>query len=114
MPLAQPRESTIAVIGDGLGSALVQSTAIYLGFAPEQVTVYGPADRPWTRYQHDATGLGQSLLRSASASQFLPADWPTFAELDAWSRRSPRPLLHALLHPGNPDVPGVMAQLSAV
>ena len=33
--------------------------------------------------------LGQTVLRSESESHFLPADWPTFAQLDAWARREP-------------------------
>jgi hypothetical protein len=114
MPLAQPRDSTIAVVGDGFGSALVYATAVYLGFRPEQLTVYGPADRPSATYQQYAFNLGQTVLRSESESHFLPADWPTFAQLDAWSRRSLAPLGRSFRRRYNPGVPDVMAELAAV
>ena len=41
MPAAPPQDSTIAVVGDGFGSLLVHATARYLGFAPEQIRIYG-------------------------------------------------------------------------
>ena len=86
MPLSAPRDSTIAVVGDGFGSLIVYSTAVYLGFRPEEITIYGPAKTPVETYQQFAYNLGQTVLRSESESHFLPADWPTFAELEAWSR----------------------------
>ena len=46
MTRAGPRDSTIAIVGDGFGSSLVYSTAVYLGFRPEQVTVLGPNASP--------------------------------------------------------------------
>ena len=73
------RDSTIAVVGDGFGSLIVYSTAIYLGFRPEEITIYGPSDNPVGTYQQFAYNLGQTVLRSESESHFLPADWPTFA-----------------------------------
>ena len=39
-------------------------------------------------YQQFAWNLGQTVLRSESESHFLPADWPTFAQMDA-SRAQP-------------------------
>ena len=36
MTLAGPRDSTIAIVGDGFGSSLVYSTAVYLGFRPSR------------------------------------------------------------------------------
>src|ERR671922_883673 len=114
MTLAQPRDSTIAVVGDGFGSALVYTTAVYLGFRPEQVTVYGPADRPFATYQQFAFNLGQTVLRSESESHFLPADWPTFAQLDAWARRSPAPLLRSVRRRYNPGVPDIMTEAATV
>ena len=89
MPATAPRDSTLAVVGDGFGSLIVQSTAIYLGFRPEDITIYGPNDNPVGTYQQYAYNLGQTVLRSESESHFLPADWPTFAQLDAWSHRNP-------------------------
>ena len=40
MTASAPRDSTLAVVGDGFGSLIVYSTAIYLGFKPEEITVY--------------------------------------------------------------------------
>ena len=37
MPASAPRDSTLAVVGDGFGSLIVYSTAIYLGFRPEEI-----------------------------------------------------------------------------
>src|SRR5262249_26880843 len=39
-----PQDSVIAVVGDGFGSLIVYSTAVYLGFAPEQLAVYGESE----------------------------------------------------------------------
>jgi hypothetical protein len=44
MTATAPRDSTIAVVGDGFGSLLVYSTALYLGFRPQDVTIFGPSD----------------------------------------------------------------------
>jgi hypothetical protein len=104
MTLVQPRDSTIGIVGDGFGSALVYTTAVYLGFRPEQITVFGPNDNPVATYQQFAYNLGQTILRSESESHFLPADWPTFAQLDAWARRSLAPLFRSVRRRYNPGV----------
>ena len=114
MPLRVPRDSTIAVVGNGFGSLLVYSTAIYVGFRPEQVTIYGTGDNPVGTYQQYAHNLGQTVLRSESESHFLPADWPTFAQLDAWSRRSVRPLFRSIRRKYNPGVPDILAEATIV
>ena len=54
------------------------------------------------------------MLRSESESHFLPADWPTFAQLDAWSRRSLAPLVRSTRRRYNPGVPDILSQASAV
>jgi hypothetical protein len=114
MTLAGPRDSTIAIVGDGFGSSLVYSTAVYLGFRPEQVTVFGPSASPVDTYQQFAFNLGQTVLRSESESHFLPADWPTFAQLDAWARRSPAPLLRSVRRRYNPGVGEILAEATTV
>jgi hypothetical protein len=114
MPLSSPRDSKIAVVGDGFGSLIVYATAVYLGFRPEEITIYGPSESPVKTYQQFAFNLGQTVLRSESESHFLPADWPTFAELEAWSRRSIRPLLRSARRRYNPGVPDILAQANVV
>src|SRR5881392_3334038 len=114
MPLSGPRDSTIAVVGDGFSSLIIYATAVYLGFRPEEITIYGPADSPVKTYQQYAFNLGQTVLRSESESHFLPADWPTFAELEAWSRRSLSPLLRSARRRYNPGVPDIMAEATVV
>jgi hypothetical protein len=114
MTLAHPRDSTIAVVGDGFGSGLVYTTAVYLGFRPEQITVYGPSDNPVATYQQFAYNLGQTILRSESESHFLPADWPTFAQLDAFARRSLAPLLRSVRRRYNPGVAEILAEATTV
>ena len=114
MPVAPPRDSTIAVVGDGFGSLMVYSTARYVGFPPEQLTIYGPSDDPVRTYQQYAYNLGQTVLRSESESHFLPADWPTFAELDAWARLSPAPLVRSIRRRYNPGVPEMLTEATVV
>lgn len=114
MPAAAPRDATIAVVGDGFGSLIVYSTAIYLGFRPEDVTIYGTNGNPVGTYQQFAYNLGQTVLRSESESHFLPADWPTFAQLDAWSHRNPALLLRSIRRKYNPGVPEVLAEAGVV
>jgi hypothetical protein len=114
MPLDSPRDSTIAIVGDGFGSLIVYSTAVYVGFRPEQITIFGTGDNPVGTYQQFAYNLGQTVLRSESESHFLPADWPTFGELDAWSRRSLTPLFRSIRRKYNPGVPDVLAEATVV
>src|SRR6266542_429441 len=103
MTLAHPRDSTIAVVGDGFGSGLVYTTA-----------VYGPNNNPVATYQQFAYNLGQTILRSESESHFLPADWPTFAQLDAWTRRSVAPLLRSIRRLYNPGLAEMLAEAMTV
>src|SRR5919108_5589835 len=114
MPLTSPRDSTIAVVGDGFGSIIVYATAVYLGFRPEEITIYGPSDNPVGTYQQFAFNLGQTVLRSESESHFLPADWPTFAELETWSRRSLMPMIRSGWRRYNPGLPDIMAEAKIV
>jgi hypothetical protein len=114
MAATMPRDTVIAVIGDGFGSLIVHATARYLGFTPEQIAVYGTSGSPIQTYAGFARNLGQTVLRSESESHFLPADWPTFAQLDAWARRSPRPLLRSIRRRYNPGLEEVMAEAQTV
>ena len=114
MPASAPRDSTLAVVGDGFGSLIVYATAIYLGFKPEEITIYGPSDNPVGTYQQFAYNLGQTVLRSESESHFLPADWPTFAELDAWSHRSLAPLVRSTKRKYNPGVSEILTEAGVV
>lgn len=114
MPATAPRDATIAVVGEGLGSLIVHSTAMYLGFRPEDVSIFGPNDNPFATYQQFAYNLGQTVLRSESESHFLPADWPTFAELDAFSHRNPALLMRSARRKYNPGVAEVLAEAGVV
>lgn len=114
MAAAGTRDSTIAVVGDGFGSLIVYSTAIYLGFKPADITIYGPSDNPVATYQQFAFNLGQTVLRSESESHFLPADWPTFGQLDAFAHRSPAPLTRSISRKYNPGVPDILAEAGVV
>jgi hypothetical protein len=107
-------DSTIAIVGDGFGSLIVYMTAIYLGFRPEQLTVVGTSQTPVVTYGRLAGNLGQTVLRSESESHFLPADWPTFAQLDAWSRRSLAPLARSIRRRYNPGLADILTEASVV
>src|SRR3954454_23440790 len=105
---------TIGVVGDGFGALLVYTTAVYLGFKPEEIGIFGEQTNPVATYQQFAWNLGQTVLRSESESHFLPADWPTFAQLDAYARRDPSPLLRSAGRKFNPGVPDILAEANIV
>ncbi len=113
-PNSEAPELKIGVVGDGFGALTVYSTAVYLGFRPEEIGIFGPSKNPVTTYQQFAWNLGQTVLRSESESHFLPADWPTFAQLDAYSRRDLTPLLRSARRKFNPGVPEVLAEAAIV
>src|ERR1700742_2943950 len=114
MTATAPRDSVIAVVGDGFGSLIVHATATYLGFDKEQISIFGPSSNPVGTYQQFATNLGQTVLRSESESHFMAPDWPTFAQIDAWSHRSPRPLLLSARRKYNPGVPEILTEAAVV
>ena len=105
---------TVGIVGDGFGSLLVYTTAVYLGFKPEQIGIFGKGSNPVGTYQQFAWNLGQTILRSESESHFLPADWPTFAQLDAWSRKDPSPLFRSAGRKFNPGVPEILTEATLV
>jgi hypothetical protein len=114
MTASAPRDSVIAVVGDGFGSLLVHVTAHYLGFTNDQITVFGPSENPVGTYQQYAYNLGQTVLRSESESHFLGPDWPTFAQLDAWSHKSLKPLWRTTRRKYNPGVPEILTEAAVV
>jgi hypothetical protein len=114
MGATAPRDSVIAVVGDGFGSLVVHSTARYLGFENRDITIFGPSDNPVGTYQQFAYNLGQTVLRSESESHFLAPDWPTFAQLDAWSRKSLAPLWRSTRRKYNPGVPEILTEATVV
>lgn len=72
--------------------ALVHCTARRLGFENREITILGTNEDPVATYQQYAHNLGQTVLRSEFESHFLAPECPTFAQLDAYSDRSPKPL----------------------
>ena len=114
MPATAPRDSVIATVGDGFGSLLVHTTARYLGFENDQLSVFGPSANPVGTYQQFAYNLGQTVLRSESESHFLAPDWPTFAQLDAWSHKSLKPLWRTTRRKYNPGVPEILTEAAVV
>lgn len=114
MSASAPRDSVIAVVGDGFGSLIVHATARYLGFENNQITIFGPSDNPVGTYQQFAYNLGQTVLRSESESHFRATDWPTFAQLDAWSHRSLKPLWRTTIRKYNPGVAEILTEATVV
>lgn len=92
MTASYPRDAVIDLVGEGFGSLLVRRTACNLGLESREVTILGTNDDPVATYQQYAHNLGWTVLRSAFESHFLAPDRPTFAQLDAYSHKSPRPL----------------------
>ena len=110
----QPQDVAVGIIGDGFGALLVYTSAIYLGFRPEQIGIFGENENPVQTYQQFAWNLGQTVLRSESESHFLPADWPTFAQVDAAARRDLSPLLRSVGRKFNPGVPEMLSEAAVV
>jgi hypothetical protein len=108
------RDVAIGVVGNGFGALLVYATAVYVGFRPSEIGVFGEHANPVATYQQFAWNLGQTVLRSESESHFLPADWPTFAQLDAYARRDPSPLLRSAGRKFNPGVPEILTEAGIV
>jgi hypothetical protein len=104
----------VAIVGDGFGSIIVYTTLRYVGFRPDEITIYGDSDDPVKTYAQFAYNLGQTVLRSESESHFLPADWPTFAQLHAWAHRSPGPLIRSMRRKYNPGVPEILSEVAVV
>lgn len=111
---SSPSDVTLAVVGDGFGALLVYTSAIYLGFKPEQIGIFGERTNPVGTYQQFAWNLGQTVLRSESESHFLPADWPTFAQMDAFARRSPAALARSTRRKFNPGVAEILTEATIV
>jgi hypothetical protein len=102
------------VVGDGFGSLIVHATARYLGFENPEITIFGPSPNPVGTYQQFAYNLGQTVLRSESESHFLAPDWPTFAQLDAYSHKSLKPLWRSITRKYNPGVPEILTEAAVV
>src|SRR3954453_3369358 len=85
-----------------------------MGFKPDQIGIFGKNLLPTSTYQQFDWNLGQTVLRSESESHFLPADWPTFSQLDAWARLDPAPLFRSAIRKFNPGVPDIMAEAQGV
>ena len=92
MTASYPRDPVIAVAREGFGSLLVHGTARHLGLDNREITIFGTNDDSVATYQQYAHNLGQTVLRSGLESDFLAPDWPTFAQLDAYPHKSPKPL----------------------
>ena len=92
MTASYPRDPVIDLVGEGFGSLLVHCTARRLSLENREITILGTNDDPVATYQQYAHNLGQTVLRSEFESHFLAPDWPTFAQLDAYSHKSPKPL----------------------
>ncbi|MEA2348719.1 MAG: hypothetical protein QOG62_2506, partial [Thermoleophilaceae bacterium] len=110
----EPKDVVLGIVGDGLGSLQVYLTAIYLGFEPEHIGIFGPNANPVGTYQQFAWNLGQTVLRSESESHFLPADFPTFAQLDALAHRNPALLMRSVGRKFNPGVGEILTEAMVV
>ncbi len=93
---------------------MVHTTARYLGFTNDEITVFGTNDNPVGTYQQFAFNLGQTVLRSESESHFLAPDWPTFAQIDALAHRSPAPLYRSVRRKYNPGVSEILTEAAVV
>ena len=108
MPLNAPRDSTIAVVGDGFGSLIVYATAIYLGFEPEQIAIYGPSEHPVSTYPATrGTSARPCCAPSPSRTSCRPTGRrsPSSTPGRGAARAPLLPLDPAPLQPGRPGHP---------
>ena len=106
MPASVPRDSTLAVVGDGFGALLVYATAIYLGFRPEEIGIFGDNNNPVGTYQQFARNLGRPCS-ARSRSRTHPrrlADVRPARRLVAAQPRAALPLDRRKYNPGVPDI----------
>jgi hypothetical protein len=92
MTASHPRDPVVALVGEGFGSLLVHCTARRLSLESRETTILGTNDDPVATYQQYPHNLCRTVLRSEFESHFLTPDRPTFAQLDACSHKSPKPL----------------------
>ena len=92
MTASYPRDPVIDLVGEGFGSLLLHCTARRLSLENREITILGTNDDPVATYQQYAHNLGPTILRSEFESHFLAPDRPTFTQLDAYSRKPPKPL----------------------
>ena len=115
MPATAPRDSVIATVGDGFGSLLVHTTARYLGFENQiSCRSSGRATIRSAPISSSHTTSGRPCCaRSPSRTSSRP-DWPTFAQLDAWSHKSFKPLWRTTRRKYNPGVPEILTEAAVV
>jgi hypothetical protein len=92
MVVSHPRDPVISLVDEGYGPLLERCTARCLGLESGNTTIFGTNDDPVATYRQYAYNLGRRVLRSEFESHFLAPDWPTFAQLDAYPHKSPKPL----------------------
>src|SRR5205809_4295188 len=71
-----PQDTTIAVVGGGFGSLLVYTTAVFLGFRPEQLAVYGENPHAVSTYQQ--IGRASCRERGSRSVGAVPARHTTW------------------------------------
>ena len=106
---------TIGVVGDGFGALLVYSTAIYLGFQPDQIGIFGKnllpdLDLPAIRLEPRADRAPLRIrvaLPACGLADLLPARRVVAARTRARCSGPP-------IRKFNPGVPDIMAQASVV
>ena len=92
MTASHPRDAVIALVDEGFGSLLVHCTARRLSLENCGITILGTNDDPVATHQQYPHNPGQTALRSGFESDFLARDRPMFAQLDAYSHKSPKTL----------------------
>ena len=93
----QPEDVVIGIVGDGFGALLIYTTAVYLGFRPEQIGIFGEntnpvADLPAVRLEPraDRAALRVGVALPAGRLADLRAD-STPGRAAAWRRCSAPP-----------------------
>lgn len=92
MTASYPRDPIIALGGEGFGSLLVHRTARRPSLENREITILGTNDDRAATYQQYPHELGQTVLRSEFESHSLAPHRQTFAQLEAYSHNSPKPL----------------------
>lgn len=101
MPL---RETEVAIVGDGPAGQIAWGVHRHAGVPAAAMAAYGDTPEPLGRLRRYAAAIDLRRMRSEGNGHMRPLEVPGLAWRDAWERRSPLPLLAALLHRYTPDI----------
>ena len=99
-----PREFRVAIVGDGVGALITLAVLRHAGLPREDIVIYGDSPSPLATLERYARSVRQQTMRSEGDGHLAPRNFPDLALIDAWRRRTLRPLLAALFNLYHPSL----------